>query len=225
MELVAHRGANWHFPGNTLPAFRRAIEDGATVLEMDVRKTRDNVIVLCHDPHWKGRKIAKTRFEVFGNELPRLEEVLEAFPSTPLIVDIKSNDIKAVYLIVDMIRDYGAIGRVCLSSFHWDVHRWIHDLKYEGEHGLSRIELALLFVLPSAAIQLLGWRRRRAQPPLRYGVFNFAASWFVKKCHALGISVDYWVVNQLDIGRMLKDIGADRVMTDDPATLASLGSP
>lgn len=224
MELVAHRGANWHFPENTLPAFRRALQDGASILEMDIRRTRDDVIVVCHDPVWRGKRISKTRYEVLATDLPKLEDILQAFPNARLNIDIKPNDIKAVYLTVDLIRDYGAIGRVCLSSGHWEVHRWLHDLRYEGERGLSRIQSGLLFLLPRALLAFFGWQGRRAQVPVRYGIMKFASDFFVKKCHQLGIFVDYWVINELDVGEKLKQIGADRIMTDDPATLVSLSS-
>ena len=45
-----HRGARALRPENTIPAFEYAIEQGADVLEMDVAVTRDNVLVISHDP-------------------------------------------------------------------------------------------------------------------------------------------------------------------------------
>ncbi len=225
MEIVAHRGANWHFPENTLPAFRRALQDGAAVLEMDIHRTKDDVIVVCHDPVWRGKRISKVRYEALASEIPRLEDVFQAFPTAKLNIDIKPNDVKTVYLTVDLIRDYGAIGRVCLTSFHWEVQRWLSDLRYEGERGLGRIEMILLFFLPTKMLRFFNWRGRRAQVPVKYGVMNFASRYFVEKCHQLGLWVDYWVVNQFEMAKDLKELGADAVMTDDPATLMSLSSP
>lgn len=46
---MAHRGSSNELPENTLPAFQRALEQGADVLECDIRFTRDNEIVLMHD--------------------------------------------------------------------------------------------------------------------------------------------------------------------------------
>src|SRR3989338_8198500 len=157
MELVAHRGANWHFPENTLPAFRRALQDGAVILEMDVHRTKDDIIVVCHDPVWRNKRISRTRYEVLAEALPRLEDVLLAFPTTRLNIDIKPRDLKATYLTVDIIRKHEAASRVCLTSFYFEVHRWLHDLKYEGERGLSRLEIAALLVLPRLLIKLLNW--------------------------------------------------------------------
>jgi glycerophosphoryl diester phosphodiesterase len=45
-----HRGARARFPENTIPAFQYAIRAGADVLELDMAVTKDNVIVVSHDP-------------------------------------------------------------------------------------------------------------------------------------------------------------------------------
>jgi glycerophosphoryl diester phosphodiesterase len=63
--VIAHRGASWDKPENTLPAFRRAIEVGADFVELDVHATRDGRLVVVHDrPRRSGT-------------YPTLEEVLE----------------------------------------------------------------------------------------------------------------------------------------------------
>jgi glycerophosphoryl diester phosphodiesterase len=45
-----HRGARARRPENTLPAFEYAIAQGVDALEMDMAVTKDNVIVISHDP-------------------------------------------------------------------------------------------------------------------------------------------------------------------------------
>lgn len=49
-DLQGHRGARGLLPENTLPAFARALEIGVTTLEADLSVTRDDVVVLSHDP-------------------------------------------------------------------------------------------------------------------------------------------------------------------------------
>jgi glycerophosphoryl diester phosphodiesterase len=49
VEISAHRGSSLAAPENTLPAFERAIADGATFLELDVQRTADGVLVVAHD--------------------------------------------------------------------------------------------------------------------------------------------------------------------------------
>ena len=62
--VIAHRGACWELPENTLAAFERAIADGADYVEFDVHATSDGELVVCH-----GRPQ--------GHEL-RLEEAVDA---------------------------------------------------------------------------------------------------------------------------------------------------
>lgn len=45
-----HRGARARRPENTLPAFQYAIQQGVDALEMDMAVTKDNVVVISHDP-------------------------------------------------------------------------------------------------------------------------------------------------------------------------------
>jgi glycerophosphoryl diester phosphodiesterase len=61
--VIAHRGASWDLPENTLPAFERAIELGADYVEFDVHAARDGSLVVCHDPPRGGE--------------PRLEDVVD----------------------------------------------------------------------------------------------------------------------------------------------------
>jgi glycerophosphoryl diester phosphodiesterase len=62
--VIAHRGASWDLPENSLPAFERAIEIGADYVEFDVRADRDGRLVVAHDPPRR-------------RGLPTLEEVLD----------------------------------------------------------------------------------------------------------------------------------------------------
>ena len=47
--VIAHRGASGHAPENTLAAFQRAVELGATFIETDLHVTRDGRFVAIHD--------------------------------------------------------------------------------------------------------------------------------------------------------------------------------
>lgn len=47
--IIAHRGASGRWPENTLLAFRKALEAGATWLELDVHLSADGQLVVIHD--------------------------------------------------------------------------------------------------------------------------------------------------------------------------------
>ncbi len=50
IEVQAHRGGRSIKPENSLPAFEYALETGADVLELDLGVTKDDVLVVTHDP-------------------------------------------------------------------------------------------------------------------------------------------------------------------------------
>ena len=49
--LIAHRSGPGVYPEQTIASARRAMEDGADLVEMDIQYTRDGIPVICHDPN------------------------------------------------------------------------------------------------------------------------------------------------------------------------------
>ena len=50
LDVQGHRGCRGLRPENSLPAFRHALSIGVSTLELDLRITRDRVLVVHHDP-------------------------------------------------------------------------------------------------------------------------------------------------------------------------------
>ncbi|XP_048149221.1 lysophospholipase D GDPD3-like [Corvus hawaiiensis] len=65
-RTVAHRGGAGERIENTLEAFEHAVNQGAALLELDVRRTRDGVAVVCHEPvgHLRFRELPLYRCPV-----------------------------------------------------------------------------------------------------------------------------------------------------------------
>jgi len=51
LDIQGHRGARGLMPENTIPAFKRAIDEGVTTLELDVVITKDKQVVVSHEPY------------------------------------------------------------------------------------------------------------------------------------------------------------------------------
>ena len=215
MRIYAHRGASRELPENTLPAFRRALELGADALETDVHETRDGHLVVSHDPDC-GRVLGVARViaqstlaEVREAGAPSLEEVVRTFPGVPLNVDLKSG---AAALAVATLRRLGAEEQVTLASFRSATLRQVRALGYRGPTSLGRAEVALLLALPAAA-------QRRSRGAVAQLPTSLARRWVVERCHALGLQVHFWTVNDPAEARRIAALGADGIMTDDPAAI------
>jgi len=111
--IMAHAGGAYAAPENTLAAFRRAREAGATGLEMDVRMTKDRCLVLHHDDSINSTsngegKISDMTLEELktfdfgswfspefeGERIPTLEECLEE--AEELGFEVVNLELKAV---------------------------------------------------------------------------------------------------------------------------------
>ena len=87
--VIAHRGASARYPENTLLAFKKALEAGATWLELDVHLTADGELVVIHDEYLdrttsgRGPVAMQTLAQLrrlnagLGEKIPLLAEVLD----------------------------------------------------------------------------------------------------------------------------------------------------
>lgn len=245
-RLYAHRGASAERPENTLPAFERAVECGVDSLEMDVHLTRDGQLIVTHDED--ARRMAATplkwadldladaqRLDVGwgflapdgsrpyagkGISVPRFEDVLDAFPRVRINVDIKGD--RAVEVMLALIEARQAADRVTIASFQSATLISVRRKGYTGETALSMYEVIGLLTLPAVLWRSLPYTGGSAQIPVSHGSFRFDRPTFIAKCHSLGLRVDYWVVDDVAEAKRLLDLGADGIMTNDPAAIRTL---
>ena len=73
IAVHGHRGARAMRPENTLPAFEYAIAQGVDALELDMAVTRDNVVVVSHDPELRAPVCTGPRDHAVIHELTLAE--------------------------------------------------------------------------------------------------------------------------------------------------------
>lgn len=245
-RLYAHRGASSERPENTMPAFERALEIGVDALEMDVHLTRDGHFIVVHDEtafRTAGARVPwdtldlddALRFDVGwgfvaadgtrpyagkGIRVPRFDEVLAAFPDVAINVDIKGAD--AVPKMLELLRRTRAEERVTLASFQTTTAVDVRRRGFAGNTALSQGEVATLFALPAVLWRQLPFTGTAAQLPTHQGPLRFDRAPFIAKCHSLGLRVDFWTIDDPAEASRLLDLGADGIMTNDPAALRSL---
>lgn len=246
VRLYAHRGAAAELPENTLPAFRRAVELGADAIETDAWLTRDGQVVLSHDPTGKrlagdrraiadctleevwawdaGRKARHRatgeRFEGRGYRVPTLAEALVELPGVPFNVDVKEHSPRMIAAVLEVVRAAGAEERVLLASFDSATLRAIREAGYVGPTGMGQAEVARLALAPGPLWRAVRVEGKRAQVPLSAWGVKLARRGFVDRCHGKGLAVDFWTVDDPAVALRLVELGADGIMTDDPAAVA-----
>ena len=134
-EVIGHMGSCADRPGNTLVGVRRAIEAGAHVTEVDVRTTKDGMLVCLHDAEvdrttdGKGKVADLTLADVkkldagikfdarfAGERVPTLREVLElAKGKIAVMIDLKEDGEGYAEQIATAVRAFGEPKRVVLG--------------------------------------------------------------------------------------------------------------
>src|SRR6478672_8054500 len=95
--VFAHRGGSALAPENTVAAFDRGLGLGADGLELDVRLSRDGVVMVHHDATLErtttlnGPISERTARELGAVEVPTLADVLTRHPGARVIVEMKVN--------------------------------------------------------------------------------------------------------------------------------------
>ena len=72
--VIGHRGAAVEAPENSLASLELALELGAAALELDVRRSRDGVLVLIHDPDL--RRTSDRAGEIAALDLGEIRQAL-----------------------------------------------------------------------------------------------------------------------------------------------------
>jgi len=211
---------------NTMLAFRNAVDLGYRYLETDVHTSLDGVVYAFHDIELTRltgtvsafRDLDSTAIDaimVGGREpIPRLTDLLEAFPEARFNIDVKADD--AVEPTLAVLRDADALDRVCLSSFSTDRIRQLRQGAPTAPSCFSRGEIALLRLAPIRWLQAYGKRRGGGcvQVPIRSGAITVVTPGFVARAHAIGVPVHVWTIDDPAEMRYLLDIGVDGLMSD-----------
>ncbi len=245
-RLYAHRGASAELPENTMPAFERAVEIGVDALEMDVQLTRDDQLIVVHDEScarttsaqytWAQLDLVDARrldsgwgfvapdgtrpFAGKSIAVSTFEEVLDAFPTMRINVDLKRG--KAVEVMLALLQRKRAEDRVTLASFQLATLVQVRRRGYGGETSLSQSEVAALLGLPAVLWRQLPFTGTAAQVPTHAGRIHFDRAGFIAKCHSIGLRVDFWTIDDPVEAQRLLELGADGIMTNDPRALRTL---
>ena len=155
--VAGHRGAAALFPENTLTGYRRALELGVDMLEIDLQRTADGEIVLIHDARADRttdgsgliremtleqvrRLDAGVRFapEYRGERIPTLRELCEllrGWPGILLNVEIKEMCREIVDQAVALLDEYHLVEKCVFTCFDAEILAYLaegHGLKTQG---------------------------------------------------------------------------------------------
>jgi glycerophosphoryl diester phosphodiesterase len=209
---IAHRGDPVGHRENTLPAFAAAVALGADMVELDLRRTRDGVIVALHDQTlWRLWGVDASVGDLDWSEvaalgsgerrIPTLDEALAAVPCE-LMIDFTRREVVAGAL--SAVEAAGAMGRSLFVTGNVPALRMLRSLSAEARIGLTWTEST------SPPLDLLGELAAECWNPM----FSLVTPEAVAAVHAAGRRVSTWTVDhEKDLGRVVA-AGVDAVVSN-----------
>lgn len=238
--IVAHRGASYDAPENTLASIALGWAQAADLLEIDVRLTRDGAVVLLHDDTFArtgGHPAAPQALDLAairrldagvwkaphfaGQRVPVLAEALAAVPADKgILIEIKCG----AEIIPALQR---ALAKATLPPERLHLICFDYEVLRAAKAAMPQFKALLLAG---------GTHEGRPRPPADLDALIAAAraanfdgldlgdDWpiapaFVRRVHAAGLLLHIWTVNNGARARELATAGVDGITTDRPGWL------
>lgn len=222
--VQGHRGARARLPENTLPAFEYAIAQNVDAIEMDLAVTRDNIIVISHDPTLVDAAIHRlTLDEVRQSDcgMPTLDDVfglavrgtfdynleIKSFPDQP---EYAPPPEEFARMVLQKIRRYNLEKRVIVQSF---------DFRTLVAMRAIAPEIRLSALVENDARDFAAIAAEAGNAEIVAPDFHLVTPDKVAAAHRAGLQVISWTANTPAEWEPLIQASVDGIISDDPAEL------
>ncbi len=226
--VIGHRGAAGIAPENTLAALRAGIAAGAELVEIDVQRSKDDVLVVFHDDtlerltNGQGSVSSKSFDELraldagthFGarysdEKIPTLDEALQLARDSrvKLVIEMKSpaQFPGIAQQLALALKDVNAYRGVVVISFD---HEWLWQFKR---------------LMPDVAVGYI-WMARGGEPRIGLSGEYADVYWWnvlldpslVRRMNSRGFKVWVWTVDRPLVMRLMRWLGVEGITTNRP---------
>jgi len=240
MQIIAHRGASFDAPENTLAAVRLGWEQRADAVEIDVHLSKDGHLVAIHDNNtrktagvsrkvasqtlaelraldagrWKGKSWAREK-------IPTLEEVLALTPADKrLFIEIKSGPDSVPELAKVLVQSRCDPGQIVFIGFSLQTMQTVKRM-FQSIEVLWITELKRNWRTGcwTKAESLIEKARSARLDGLDLSAKGPVSSGFVKKINNAGLKLYVWTVDSPATAKKLVQAGVDGITTNRPGWL------
>ncbi len=231
-RLIGHRGASGYAPENTIAAFEKAAELGATMVEFDVMLTEDKIPVVIHDENikrttngkglvntfdyqslqsydagrWFSKKFKEQRIPTFEQVLTRLDAL--NLQANVEIKPIKGDESATVAQVLSCINQFWPLDKpeLLISSFDYSVLEQVRQLAPDQPLGLLMHEWQSDWLAKAQAIDCITIH-------LNYKILT---SKRIDEIKQQGYPILAYTVNRVRKAQKLFKMGVDSIFSDYP---------
>ncbi|MEC0584501.1 glycerophosphodiester phosphodiesterase family protein [Bacillus spizizenii] len=229
--IIAHRGASGLEPEHTVLSYKRAIQDKADFIEIDLRQTKDGKLVAIHDKdverttNGKGKvqELTLSQLKKFnagkGQKILTIEEIIKEFGlSTNYYIETREDNNGNLVMeqeLVDILNKYNLIAKhkVVLQSFSEKSLKKLHSINKD---------IPLVRLLGDEEVKSLTSDTLKSIKKYAYAVgpnAKLVDETVVKRVHAsnLKIHVFFDAENERKLTKKMLGLKVDGLFTNDPA--------
>jgi glycerophosphoryl diester phosphodiesterase len=230
-EIIAHRGASFDAPENTIAAFQLAWKQNADGIEGDFYLTSDGHVVCSHDPTTKrcgdkNLEVAKSTFDELRQvdvgakkgaawkdaRIPTIEEVLATVPQGKKIY-LEAKDPK----IVPALKQ--AIERSSLRTEQIVVISFDRKAVAAAKESLAKVKAYWLVNSVTSADEILSALKEIRADGISCKANDGIDAELVKKVHDAGFEFHVWTVDDPAKAKHLAACGVNSITTNRPGWL------
>lgn len=232
-----------------MPSFELAASSGAVILEMDVHTSSDGEVVVHHDDtlerttNGSGPIHALDYAEIEGLDagyrfrapdggatfrgkgvsIPRLEDVLGAFPRSGFNLEIKQRTPSMIRPVLDLLTKVGP-SDIVVTAGDDAIMQELEAARPGVPLGLSSAQCWSVWKRAwLGRMHRADWAGRSLQVPAWYkGVLPVLTRRVIQQAHRAGVDVHLWTINRPEVARRWLERGVDGIMSDDPGALSEV---
>ena len=229
-KVWAHRGASGYRPENTMEAFELAIKQGADGIELDVHTSADGELIVIHDEtvdrvtdgnglvgektlkELKDLKVSTSAEPEGIYRIPTLQEVLDLMRTTDMMVNIELKNSICFYpgmeeKVLKAVKEAKMEEQLIYSSFN---HYSLLQLKQLDQNVQTGILFSDGWVNPAIYAKNLGINA------VHPAVYHLKYPQFREEVKRAGLKMHVWTVDKPEHIQLVKEAGAEAVITDYP---------
>lgn len=219
MIKIAHRGASGYEFENSISAFKKAVALGIRYVELDVRLTSDNQLIVFHDHrldrctnsngYVRDFTFDEIRNKVLlsnGEKIPSLIEVCNLLckHEVNVLIELKNDNIGAL-----VYKDTISVmkpSQFIIGSF---FHQQILEIKQQNQ------ELQTCIMFESYPINLAQYIRETRVDFVAFG-FESSSSSLVKEIKSVKAKALVWTIDDSEDIKKAKDLNVDGIISNYP---------
>jgi glycerophosphoryl diester phosphodiesterase len=249
VKVQGHRGARALRPENTLPAFEYAIAAGVDALELDMGITKDNVIVVSHDPYLEPPVCSGPRAKVAiheltlaevrqwdcgakqnpgfarqqpvpGTRMPTLDEVFDLASKGTFEFNIETKIFADKPELTPPPDEFARLVLEKIRKHRLESRVMVQSFDFRTLHAMKKLAPEIrLSALYSGPARSFVEIAKEAGAQIVSPEYHLVTPEQVKAAHAAGLQVVAWTANSPADWDRLIAADVDAIISDDPAGL------